>query len=96
MIRSFVTGALVGGFVVWRWRQQIEAYMAEQTRGVRQRAADRLQSVEETAERVLDQTGRPLRRVESVLDHAKAHVRDTLRAGQEAIRPDPPDEPRPT
>lgn len=96
MIRSFVTGVLVGGFVVWRWRQQIEAYIAEQTRGVRQSAADRLQSVEETAERVLDHTARPLRRAESALDHARAHVRDTLRAGQEAIRPEPPDERRPS
>jgi hypothetical protein len=82
--------------VVWRWRQQIEAYLAERTRGVRLSAADRLQSVEETAERVFDHTTRPLRRAESALDHAKTQVRDTLRAGQEAIRPDPPDERRPS
>lgn len=94
MIRSFVVGALVGGLVVWRWRPQIEAYVAAQTRGVRRTAADRLQSVEETAERVLDHTARPLRRVESALDQAKTQIRDTLRAGQEAIRPDHPPEPR--
>ena len=92
MIRSFVAGVLVGGLVAWRWRQQIQAYLADRTRGVRRSAADRLQSVEETAERVFDHTARPLRRVESALDQAKAQVRDTLRAGQEAIRPDPPSE----
>lgn len=96
MMRSFVTGVLVGGLVVWRWRQQIEDYVAERTRGVRRSAADRLHSVEETAERVFDHTARPLRRAESALDHAKAQVRDTLRAGQEAIRPDPPDPRRPS
>lgn len=88
MIRSFVAGALVGGFIVWRWQKEIQAYMAERTRGVRLSAADRLQSVEETAERVFDHTTRPLRRVEAALDEAKTHVRDTLRAGREAIRPD--------
>jgi hypothetical protein len=94
MIRSFLTGALVGGLVVWRWRQQIQAYAAERTRGVRRTAADQLQSVEETAERVFDRTARPLRRAESALDHAKTQVRDTLRAGREALRPDPPSERR--
>lgn len=95
MIRSFVAGMVVGSLVVWRWRQQIQAYVAERTRGVRQSAADRLQSVEATAERVFDQTTRPLQRVESALDHAKTQVRDRLRAGQEAIRPDPESERRP-
>jgi len=92
MIRSFVAGVLVGALVVWRWRQQIQAYVADRTRGVRRSAADQLQAVEETAERVFDRTTRPLRRAESALDHAKTHVRDTLRAGQEAIRPDLPSE----
>jgi hypothetical protein len=89
MIRSFVVGALVGGFVVWRWQGEIRAWLADRTRGVRLTAADRLQSVEQTAESVLDHAARPLRRVEAAIDQAKAQVRDTLRAGQDAIRPDP-------
>jgi hypothetical protein len=94
MLGSFLAGALVGGFLVWRWRSNIQAYVSARTRGVRRRAADRLQSVEETAERMLDRTVQPLRRVEQALDHAKTQVRDTLRAGQEAIRPDPTSEGR--
>jgi hypothetical protein len=89
MIRSFVAGALVGGLVVWRWREEISRYLDDRTRGMRHRAADQLQSVEETAERVFDRTAQPLRRAESALDQAKAQVRDTLRAGQDAIRPGP-------
>jgi hypothetical protein len=89
MIRSFVTGALVGGLVVWRWREEIRRYLDDRTRGVRRRAADQLQAVEETAERVFDRTAEPLRRAESALDQAKSQVRDTLRAGQDAIRPAP-------
>jgi hypothetical protein len=89
MIGSFLTGVIVGGLVVWRWRQEIQGYVSERTEGVRRSAADRLQAVEETAERVLDRTARPLRRVEQAIDQAKTQVRETLRAGQEAIRPEP-------
>ena len=88
MIGSFLAGVIIGGLVVWQWREEIHDYLSERTRGVRQSAADRLQSVEETAERVIDRTARPLRRVEHALDQAKAQVRDTLRASQEALRPD--------
>jgi len=89
MIRSFAAGALVGGLVVWRWRMEIQEYVANRTRGIRLSAADRLQSVEETAASVLDHAALPLRRAEAALDQAKAQVRDTLSAGQDAIRPDP-------
>jgi len=89
MIRSFVVGALVGGLVVWRWREEIQRYMANRTRRIRLGVADRLQSVEETATSALDHAALPLRRVEAALDQAKAQVRDTLRTGQDAIRPDP-------
>ena len=51
MIRSFLAGALVGGLIVWQWREEIQDYLSARTRGVRQSAADRLQTVEETAER---------------------------------------------
>lgn len=87
MMRSFILGAVVGGLVVWRWRSQIQDYLVDATRGVRRTAADRLQSVQATAERVIDRTARPLRLAESALDQAKTQVRDTLRAGEDAIRP---------
>jgi hypothetical protein len=87
MVQSFLAGALLGGLVVWRWRDEISRYLEDRTRGVRRRAADQLQAVEETAERVFDRTAQPLRRAESALDQAKAQVRDTLRTGQDAIRP---------
>ena len=89
MIRSFLVGAMVGGLVVWRWREEIQDYLANRTRGIRSSAADRLQSVEEKATSALDHAAIPLRRAEAALGHAKTQVRDTLRAGQDAIRPDP-------
>ena len=91
MIQSFVTGAVVGALIVWRWREDIRRFLDDRTQGVRRRAADQLHSVEETAGRVFDRTVEPLRRAESALDQAKTQVRDTLRAGQEAIRPTPRD-----
>lgn len=89
MIGSFVVGAFVGGLVVWRWREEIRDYVAERTRSFRVGAADRLQSVEETAASALDHAARPLQRAEAALDQVKGQVRDVLRTGQDAIRPDP-------
>lgn len=90
MIRSFLLGAVAGGVAVWVWREQIRGFLDQKTRTVRSRAADGLQSVEETAERLLDRTATPLRRAEEMLDDTKARIGETLRAGQEAIRPSPP------
>ena len=37
MIRSFLVDATVGGLVVWRWREEIQDYLASRTRGIRGR-----------------------------------------------------------
>lgn len=88
MIRSFAVGALVGGLIVWRWRDEFREYVVNRTRRLRLRAADRLQSVEATATSAFDHAAQPLRRAEAALDHVKDHVRDALRTGQDAIRPE--------
>lgn len=97
MVRSFVLGVITGGLTVWFWRDEIEAYLERKTRTARSRAAHGLQTVEETAERVLDRAAAPLRKAEQVLDGTKAKVGQTLRAGQDAIRPsgEPPEAERP-
>jgi len=69
----FVLGALAGAFVMWYWGDGVREYLDSKSRDVRGRAADTLQSVEETAE--------------GVLDRAKEQVSTTLQAGQAAIRP---------
>ena len=70
---GFVMGALVGGLAVWFWHDDLRRLADIKTRGVRARAADRLQAVEEKATDVLDQT--------------KEQVSSTLQAGQDALRP---------
>ena len=87
MIRGFLTGMLTGGLIVWFFRDDIQAYLDEQARLARVRTADRLHSVEETAEHVFDRAAAPLHRVEEMLEHGKAQVSDTLRAAERTIRP---------
>jgi hypothetical protein len=84
---AFVLGAILGAAVVWLWGRQIEAYVAEKTRGVRLKAAEGVQAVEEAAGKVLDRGGDALHRVDDFLQDTKEHVSDALRAGQDAIRP---------
>ena len=78
---------LTGGLVVWFFRDDIQAYLDEQTRLARVGAANRLHAVEETAERVFDRASAPIRRAEEMLDHGKAQVSDTLRSAERTIRP---------
>jgi hypothetical protein len=80
---------ITGAVVAWLWRREIEGYVGEQTRGVRTRVAEGIQAVDEKAGQVLDRGGRSLRRAEGFLQDTKEHVSETLRAGQEAIRPAP-------
>ena len=87
MLRGFFAGMVTGGVIVWFFRDDIQAYLDEQARLARVRTADRLQSVEETAERAFDRAAAPLRRAEEMLDHGKAQVSDTLRAAERTIRP---------
>jgi hypothetical protein len=44
---AFVLGAMTGAVVVWLWGRKIEDGIAEKTRAIRTRAADRIQAVEE-------------------------------------------------
>jgi hypothetical protein len=87
MVRGFLAGVLTGGLIVWFFRDDIQAYLDEQTRLARVGAADRLHAVEETAERAFDRAAAPIRRAEEMLDHGKAQVSDTLRSAEKTIRP---------
>ena len=87
MIRGFFAGVLTGGLIVWFFRDDIQAYLDEQTRLARVRTADHLHTVEETAERAFDRAAAPIRRAEEILDHGKSQVSDTLRAAERTIRP---------
>ena len=69
----FVIGAVAGSLAIWLWGEELKRYATSSTRAVRARAADTLQSVEQTAG--------------GVLDSAKEQVHSTLQAGQDAVRP---------
>ena len=87
--RIFLLGAIVGATVVWLWGREMEAYVEDKTRGVRTKAAEGVRAVEETAGKVLDRGEHALRRADEFLLDTRAHVSETLRAGEEAIRPAP-------
>jgi hypothetical protein len=86
---AFILGTIMGGAAVWLWGREIEGYVGEKTRGVRAQAADALQVVETKTGQVLDGGGSSLRRAEGVLQDTKERVSAALRAGQDAIRPEP-------
>jgi hypothetical protein len=88
-VKAFILGTIMGGAAVWLWGREVEGYVGEQTRGVRARAADALQAVEERTAKVLDDGGSSLRRAEGVLQDTKERVGAALRAGQDAVRPAP-------
>ena len=69
----FIIGALAGSLAIWLWGEELKRYATTSTRAVRERAAETLQSVEQTAG--------------GVLDSAKEQVHTTLQAGQDAVRP---------
>lgn len=87
--QAFVLGTFVGAAAVWLWGRQMEEYVGEKTRGVRTTVAEGIRAVEETASKVLDGGGDALRRADEFLQDTKEHVSETLRAGQDAIRPAP-------
>ena len=88
--RAFVLGAITGAAVMWLCGRQMEEYVEEKTRGVRTKAAEGVRAIEETAGKVLDRGGEALRRADDFLQDTKEHVREALRAGEEAIRPAAP------
>ena len=87
MVKGFLAGFVTGGLVVWFFRDDIQAYLDEQARLARVGAADRLHSVEATADRAFDRAAAPIRRAEELLDQGRAQVSDTLRAAERTIRP---------
>ena len=87
--KAFVLGTITGAVVGWLWGKKIDGYVRAQTRGVRARAAEGMRAVDEKAGEVLDRGGRSLRRAEGFLQDTKDQVSEALRAGQEAVRPEP-------
>jgi len=73
ILGSLTLGALAGALAMWYLGDDVRDYVDTKTREVRDKAVEKLQSVEE-------KTG-------DVLDRAKARVSSTLQAGQDAIRP---------
>lgn len=69
---QFILGALAGAAAAWYWRRDIEDQLNKSMPDWRSRAADRLQSMERTAE--------------DVLDKAKTGVVTRIRAGEERLR----------
>jgi hypothetical protein len=86
---AFILGAITRGLVAWFWPREIEDYARDKTRGVRTRAAERLQAVADGTGKVFDRGGEALRRAEEFLQDTKEQVGDALRCGQDAIRPAP-------
>ena len=86
---AFILGGITGAAMVWFGRRELEDYARDKTRGVRTRAAERLQAVAEGTGKVLDRSGDAPRRAEDVVQDTKAQVGDALRRGQDAIRPTP-------
>ena len=70
---GFTMGAIVGGIAMWVWGEDLRRYMSSRGRDMRYKAAETLQSVQDTAE--------------SALDTAREQVTSTLQSGQDAIRP---------
>ena len=70
---GLLMGALIGGTVVWIWRDRLADKLDEKTRTLRTKAADTLETME--------------RKTDVLLDKAKPRITSTLRAGREAIRP---------
>ena len=84
--RAFVLGAITGAAVVWLWGREIEAYVAETSRGVRAKVAGGVRAVTETAGKVLDCGGEARRRVRAFVQDTKEDVSEAFRAGQDAMR----------
>lgn len=86
-IEGFILGAITGAVTVWFWKREIESYVAERTRGVRELAVAGLQAVEQGAEKLYDRGGAALHRAENLLKDPETHV--TTAAGEEegSIRP---------
>ena len=70
---GMIFGAIVGGAVVWFWRDQIAPQLEQKTHALRTKAAEGLEVAE--------------KQTQALLDRAKPKITSALRAGQDAIRP---------
>jgi hypothetical protein len=84
--RAFILGAITGAAVVWLWGREIEAYVAETSRGVRTKVAGGVRAVTETAGKVLDCGGEAQRQARAFVQDTKEDVSEAFRAGQDAMR----------
>lgn len=84
---AFFLGTITGAVVVGVWGRQIADFVTDSTRDVRAKAAEGFRAVEEKTDEVLDRGAKSLHRAEGVLENAKEHVSEVLRAGRDAIRP---------
>lgn len=84
-----VVGAVLGAAGAWFWGRSVANYVEHTTRGVRAKAAEGIQAVDERTGKVLDYGEHSLRRAEAFLHDTREQVSEALRAGQEAVRPSP-------
>jgi hypothetical protein len=69
----FLMGAVAGSLAVWFWGEELKRYANEGGRTIRSKAAETLESVEQSAG--------------GMLDSAREQMHSKLQAGQEAVRP---------
>jgi hypothetical protein len=84
---AFVLGAIMGQPSCGCWDARWRSTCGQETRGVRTTVAEGVRGVEEKTGQMLDRGGDALRRAGDFLQATKAHVSETLRAGEDAIRP---------
>jgi hypothetical protein len=70
---GFVLGAVGGGLAAYYWRDTIREYMSSRVPELRERAADRLGVLGDSASQALDQ--------------ARSRIDAAVRTGQERLRP---------
>jgi hypothetical protein len=69
---GFLLGAIAGGAAVYYWRDTIRGYVSERGPSLRDRAAERLGEIGESAG--------------SALERARARIDSTVRSGQDRLR----------
>jgi len=51
-VLRFLAGAITGALAIWMWGDELHAYLAEKTRGVRTKTADQIQALATAAEQI--------------------------------------------
>ena len=84
---AFIVGAIMGAVVAWVWGRRIEAYVGEQTRGVRRPRRTGCARSTRRQESCWIAAAIPCGAPKAFLQDTKEHVSDALRVGQDVIRP---------